>query len=501
MVNDSYKATGRQERLWIIVAALLALLLGAMDALVMTAAMPTIVAELGNLHLYAWVYSAYFLARAISLPIIGKLSDSYGTKGIFLIAISVFLLASLAAGAAQSMMFLIVSRVFQGMGAGGIFALVYIVLSDVSPPAERGRTLSFASSIWGIASIIGPTLGGLIVTYFSWRWIFFMNVPLALLSLWGIGRYLKKKPRRQREVHIDYAGVVSLSVFILCFLTIFIVGGRDCDWLSPEITVLSLLSLVFAVIFYRAEKRAEDPVIDPAFFSRRNFAWGNIATFFSSFAIFSLFAYAPLYIQGALGRTPMQVGGAMLALSLGWSCGSLFLGRYSSDAGGKAAAVWGGLLLVGSSCGVLLFSIETPLAVWLPAFFTVGLGMGFVTLSTLLLVQASLCTSSLGVATSLHQFARTLGGTMGVGICGGVVTTRLIDKLRESAVSIPASVMEKLTDSMENIFKPEFQELLTPAAGAVLHNTVADSVTAVYWIVLLASLACLLSTLLLRAKE
>ena len=168
------------NRSWIIGASLLALFLGALDALVMSAAMPTIITELGGLHLYAWVYSAYFLARAVSLPVFGKLSDLYPTKRLFLISIGLFVVASVAAGASPSMGFLVVARVFQGIGAGGIFALVYVVLSDVSPLGKRAKTLSLASSVWGISSLIGPTLGGFIVTFFSWRWIFLMKKPLNM---------------------------------------------------------------------------------------------------------------------------------------------------------------------------------------------------------------------------------------------------------------------------------------------------------------------------------
>lgn len=490
-----------QGRFWIISAALLALFLGSLDALVMTAAMPTIVTELGRLELYAWVYSAYFLARAVSLPIIGKLSDIYSTKNIFLISVASFLLASIAAGAAPSMIFLIIARVFQGFGAGGIFALVYIVLSDISPPEERGKTLSFASSVWGISSIVGPTLGGFIVTYFSWRWIFFINVPLAVLSLLGIGYYFKSEPRSDKQVSIDYSGIFFLTGFILCFLTIFIVGGREYAWNSPMILALLLFSGLFAVFFYRREKQAIDPVIDLQFFTRRNFALGNFATFLSSFAIFSLFAYAPLYIQGALGKSPMQVGGAMLALSLGWSCGSLFLGRYIATGGGKTAAVTGSLLLLISSFALLFFTIDTSMITCWLVFTISGLGMGFVTLSSLLLVQNSLSNANLGVATSFHQFARTLGGTVGVGICGGVVTTSLLNNLASSAASLPSLVVERLQDSLENIFKAEFQNLLSQESSVILYSAVANSMIPVYWIVLLSSCLCLCCTLFLDKES
>ena len=199
-----------KERNYIIGSALLALFLGALDALIMSAAMPSIVADLGGLHLYAWVYSVYFLTRAVSLPIFGKLADLYHSKYLFLLSISIFLVSSIAAGLSQSMSFLIFCRIFQGIGAGGNFALVYIVLSEVAPPERRARTLSLASSVWGISSVAGPTLGGFIVSYFSWRWIFYINVPIGLLSLIGIWFFLTETREKHPVFEIDFAGILTL---------------------------------------------------------------------------------------------------------------------------------------------------------------------------------------------------------------------------------------------------------------------------------------------------
>jgi EmrB/QacA subfamily drug resistance transporter len=495
-----YDTLTRKERRYIIIAALLALFLGAMDALIISAAMPTIVAELGGMHLYSWVYSAYFLARAISLPVFGKLADLFSTKRIFLFSVSVFLLSSVAAGAAPSMMFLVGARVFQGIGAGGIFALVYIILSDISLPGERGRTLSFASSVWGISSIIGPTLGGFIVTYMSWRWIFFINLPVGCFCLAGIGFFLRDKVR-DKEVHLDIAGIFCLTGFIFSFLMLFIVGGREYAWISIEMMLLLTLSVFFAITFVLVEKRAKDPVLDLRFFAIRDFGLGNSATFFSSFAIFSLFAYAPLFIQGALAKSPMQVGLAMLSLSLGWSCGSLFLGRLIDGAGGRSAAVTGAGMLLLSSVFLLFFNPGTSMITCFFVFMLTGLGMGFVTLSTLLLVQRSVPEANLGVATSFHQFARTLGGTVGVGICGGIMTTGLIKNLAMSETRMPASVTSQLRESMENIFRPEFQALLTPEGKDVLYNAVSQAMGMVFWIVLGASLVCFCCSLMLKGRK
>jgi EmrB/QacA subfamily drug resistance transporter len=489
-----------QNRPFIIIAALLALFLGALDALIVSPAMPSIVTDLGGLHLYSWVYSAYFLARAVSLPVFGKLSDRYSTRSLFLFSITVFLLASLAAGAAPSMFILISARVFQGIGSGGIFALVYIVLSDISPANARGKTLSLASSVWGISSIIGPTLGGVIVTYVSWRWIFFLNVPLALASLATISRCMQQQAPTPKELPLDIGGITCLSCFILCFLTIFITGGRDYAWVSGEILGLGALSVIFAVLFIIIEKRAADPVLDLHFFARPVFALGNCAAFFASFAIFSLFAYVPLFIEGALVKTPMQVGLAMLSLSLGWSAGSLVLGRIVDSTGSKQAAVLGGFILVISSVSMLFFDPQTSLVVCSLVFLLAGLGMGFVILSTLLLVQADLSKANLGVATSFHQFFRTLGGTMGVGICGGVVTTGLLHNLQESAAMIPSAVMDLLHTSMENLFREEFRQMLNEQSEALLSLAVSNAMSNVFWIILGATLLSLVCTVLLHKR-
>ncbi len=490
-----------QNRPFVIIAALIALFLGALDALIVSAAMPSIVTDLGGMTLYSWVYSAYFLARAVSLPVFGKLADRYPTRRLFLFSIAVFLLASLAAGAAPSMFVLIGARVFQGIGSGGIFALVYIVLSDISPPGERGKTLSLASSVWGISSIIGPTLGGAIVTYISWRWIFFINVPLALLSLATIGRCLHDQARLPKKVRLDVAGITCLSGFILSFLTIFIIGGRDYGWLSNEILGLATLSILFGGLFILIEKRAADPVLDLRFFTRPVFALGNGAAFFASFAIFSLFAYVPLFIEGALAKPAMQVGLTMLAMSLGWSAGSLVLGRFIDGTGSRPAAILGGFILVVSSLAMQFFNPQTSLVVCFLVFLLAGLGMGFVTLSTLLLVQADLAKINLGVATSFHQFSRTLGGTIGVGICGGVVTTGLVHNLQQSAVMIPPKILALLHQSMENLFREEFRQMLTVETKDLLALAVSNALSIVFSIIFGATILCFCCTILLRCKE
>jgi EmrB/QacA subfamily drug resistance transporter len=484
------------KRIYIIAAALLALFLGALDALIVSAAMPTIVAELGSMHLYSWVYSVYFLASAVSLPIFGKLADLYKTRTLFIISITIFIIASVFAGLSPNMTFLIVVRVFQGIGAGGNFALVYIALSDVSPPERRGKTLSLASSIWGIASILGPMLGGFIVTYFSWRWIFFINVPLGMISLAGIALYLFEMRPKKEKVYLDWPGVVLLSVFILSLLIVFLLGGRSYEWHSIPIISLAIMSILAAGGFYYIEKRAKEPILSLRFFEIKGFRIGNGAVFLSSFTIFSLFAFVPLYIQGALGKSPMMVGAGILSLSLGWSVGSLVLGQILNIFGHRASALIGATCLV-LGCGIcLFFTTQTSMTTIFLIFLMIGIGMGFVTLTTLIVVQNSIDISDLGVATTSHQFARTMGGTVGIGICGGFVISKIA--LATDAIfysgqveTIPQPLLSAIKTNIENLLLPEIQTLLSDEVQTILREAIVTGVSMVFWIVLAASLLCL----------
>ena len=489
-----------KERNWVIASALLALFLGALDALIMSAAMPTIVAELGGLSLYAWVYSVYFLSRAVALPIFGKLADIYPSKNLFLLSISLFVLASIAAGLAQSMSFLIICRVFQGIGAGGNFALVYTVLSEVAPSGQRAKTLSLASSIWGISSVVGPTLGGFIVSYFSWRWIFFINIPMGLVSLAGIAFFLKETRTKKAAVAIDVMGLALFSSFVLGILIIFTTGGRELPWISGKMALFSLVTVLLGFLFYRAEKRAGEPFIDLGYFRNSSFALGNGATFFSSFTIFAFFAYAPVYIQGGLGLNPMQVGMAMVSLSLGWSFGSLFLGRFTRRGGGKKAAVIGGFILLSGSLLTLRFSTDTTMTECFTVFLVIGIGMGFVSLSTLLIVQNSVAQEDLGVVTSLHQFGRSLGGAVGVGISGGLVTNGLLANLEGAIDLFPQELVKQLGQSIEILLQPEFSSSISAEALVPLRQAVLDGVFSIFWITVLSSSLCLLCCLLLPTQ-
>ena len=495
-----------KNRIFIIVAALLALFLGALDALVMGAAMPSIVAHLGGLHLYSWAFSSYLLSRAVALPLFGKLCDLYSNKKLFNVSICIFLAGSVWAGISQNMTQLILSRVIQGIGAGGSFALTYIVLSDISSPEKRGKMMSIASFVWGVASVLGPTIGGFIVNYFSWRWIFFINIPVGAVSLLGIFLYLIETREKRKAVSIDYLGILTLSSTILALLTAFLLAGRSYDWLSFQIVGLFAITAGTGLAFYHIEKRAKEPILSMDFFKLKGFRVGNGAAFFASFAIFSLSSFSPLFIQGALGKTPAQLGLAMVPLGLGWSFGALFCGQVVNLIGKRTASILGGVFLVVGSAMTLWFSSATSLMLCSIVLAVAGLGMGFVSIATLLLVQNSVDISNLGVATASHQFTRTLGGTMGIGISGSLVTVMFLNAL-EKVLSfdlqqkIDPELFSQIQQNVENIFRPEIQALLSIDVQRALQEAVGYGVMPMFWASLLASIVCLVFSILLPRSD
>ncbi len=424
----------------------------------------------------------------------------YSSKILFLFSIGLFLVASIAAGFSPSMEFLVVTRVFQGLGGGGVFALVYVVLSDVSAPEHRAKTLSFASAVWGVASLVGPTLGGVIVTWFSWRWIFFINIPLGLLSFYGIAVYFKEFRKKTAEKDIDLLGALLLSGFILGLLTLIMSGGRELPVSSMAFILIACTTAISGGCFFIVEMRAENPMLDFRFFQYPSYALGNALVFFASFAIFSLFAYAPILLQGALSQTPLQVGYAMLSLSLGWSVGSLIAGGKMNRIGQKRATLIGSALLVIGTGMTIGFSRNTGMAECFAAFLVVGFGMGFVSLTTLLVVQNSVEPANLGVATSFHQFSRTMGGTIGVGLCGGIVTDKLINELTAAGQNLPESLIRMLKESTANLFQKEFQAMIPDGMEILLQDAVLKGVYLTFIIVFIISVITFGLSLLLKEK-
>ena len=496
----------KKSRILVLIAALLAVFLGALDALIIGAAMPTIVAELGGLELYSWVFSAYMLTRTIALPLFGKLADLYSSKKLFVLAVGAFLLGSVFAGVVDSMPQLVFLRALQGIGAGGNFALAYIVVSEVSAPEDRGRMMGLISFVWGVSSVMGPLLGGFIVTYLTWPWVFYLNVPVGTLAIFFILRYFQESRPKKAEAAVDYLGALTLTICILSLLFAFLLLGESRTWQSPLLIGLSFLSVLAGVIFWYVERRAVEPILPLHFFRIAGFTLPNGAAFFSSFAIFSLLAFLPLFIQGTLGRTAAELGLVMVPLSLGWSAGALVCGLVVNRLGEKLTGVAGAILMCITIALTLTFNPTTGLIYFSIVVCPIGIGMGFVSVATLIKVQNSLHESDLGVATSSQQFARTLGGTIGIGISGAMVShylAKAIKSLMNSPLraEIPPELAAQLSQSLQEFLQPEMEASLSSTALNAIRGSIGKGVEAVFWTALLVSFISIIMCIMMPERK
>jgi EmrB/QacA subfamily drug resistance transporter len=482
----------KKTRVLVLTAALLAVFLGALDALIIGAAMPTIIADLGGLELYSWVFSAYMLTRTIALPLFGKLADLYSSKKLFVFAVGTFLMGSLLAGMVDSMPLLVFLRAVQGIGAGGNFALAYIVVSEVSSPEERGRMMGLISFVWGVSSVLGPILGGFIVTYLTWPWVFYINLPIGGLAVFFILKYFQESRQKKTGAAVDYLGGFALTTSILALLFAFLLLGEAHAWYSPGLIALVVLSVSAGALFWYAEKRALEPILPLHYLRTPGFTLANGAAFFSSFAIFSLLAFLPLFIQGTLGRTAAELGLVMVPLSLGWSAGALLCGLLVNRLGEKVSSVVGAMLMFVSIALTLTFNSHTGLFYFSIVVCPIGVGMGFVSVSTLLKVQNSLQDTDLGIATSSQQFARTLGGTIGIGFSGALVS-HYIDKSISNLLNsplrseIPPDMAAQLSQNLQDFLRPEIVESLSNKAITAIRTSIGEGVQAVFWTALLVS--------------
>ena len=409
----------RSERGPILIALMLTTGLVAIDATILATAVPTIVAELGGFSSFPWLFSVYLLAQAVSVPIYAKLSDIVGRKPIILIGVGLFLLGSILCGLAWSMPALIAFRAVQGLGAGAVQPMAITIAGDIYTLAERAKTQGYLASVWAISSVVGPTLGGIFSEYVSWRWIFFVNVPLCLIAGWMLVRSFHEKIEKRQHT-VDYLGAglltASLSLLILGVLE----GGQAWAWNSvPSIAIFSV-GAVLLVAFVFAEKRAAEPVLPLWVFARPLLLTTSLIAVGTGATLIGLTSYVPTYLEGATGASPLVSGLALAALTIGWPIAATFSGRFYLRIGFRNTALIGmGLVIVGAT--FLAATASTPsLAIVAVSCFVMGLGMGLVATPTLIAAQSSVEWNERGVATGTNMFARSVGSAVGVAIFGAV---------------------------------------------------------------------------------
>jgi EmrB/QacA subfamily drug resistance transporter len=449
----------------IFLALMLVLLLASLDQTIVSTALPTIVGDLGGIAHLSWVVTAYLLAATIAGPLYGKLGDLYGRKLVLQVAIVLFLIGSALCGLSQNMAELIGFRTLQGLGAGGLIVVTFAVIGDVIPPRERGKYQGYFGAVFGVSTVIGPLLGGFFVDNLSWRWIFYVNIPVGLIALSVIAFAFHARVDRQRHA-MDYLGAILLAGTLASVVLFTSLGGTTWAWSSPQIILLIALSIVLLPLFLLVESRAEEPILPLSLFHNHTFAVTSAVGFIVGFSLFGAITYLPLYLQVAKGSSPTRSGLQLTPLMAGVLITSIVSGQVISKRGRYRVFPIAGTAVMAVAM-FLLSRIEADTATWVAALdaAVLGLGLGMVMQVLVLAVQNSVDYSVLGVATSGSTMFRQIGGSIGVALFGTIFASRLHNEL---AQRLPAGV------HVPKVINPAGIRHLPPAT----HRAFADAVAA-----------------------
>ncbi|MBC7725618.1 MAG: MFS transporter [Burkholderiaceae bacterium] len=394
----------------------------AIDATILATAVPSIVADLGGFSLFPWLFSIYLLAQAVSVPVYAKLSDMIGRKPIILIGIGLFLLGSVLCGLAWSMPALIAFRVVQGLGAGAVQPMSITIAGDIYTLAERAKVQGYLASVWGISSVVGPTLGGVFSQFLSWRWIFFVNIPLCLIAALMIWRNFHESVER-RPHRVDYLGAVLLTASLTLLILAVLEGGQAWAWNSPQSIGAFALGAVLLGLFVLAETRAAEPILPLWVFSRRLLLTTTLVSIGVGAILIGLTSYVPTYLSGSLGTTPIVAGLALAALTIGWPIAAAQSGRLYLRIGFRNTAMIGVVFVVLGTVVLAAFTGSPSVATVAVSCFVIGLGLGFVASPSLIAAQSSVEWHERGVVTGTNLFARSMGSAVGVAIFGAVANS------------------------------------------------------------------------------
>ncbi len=414
---DNGAVSLRGNRPTITAGLLLGIALGALEATVVGTAMPTVVAQLGGLDHYSWVFSAYLLTSTASLPIWGRLSDQYGRRRVFLYGIGLFLLGSMLAGASRSMPQLVVFRAIQGLGAGALIPIALTIIGEIYTLQERARMQAVFSGVWGVASIMGPLVGGWLTDTWSWRLVFYINLPFGIASAVTL-MLTYPGGATMGKTSVDWAGAFLLFGSVSALLAaLSSVGGR------PELWILT--AIVLAATFALVERRAADPILPFSLFRYAIVPWALLICFLLGVDMFGAVAFVPLFVQGVMGGSATAAGAVLTPLFLGWVITSVISARLILHVGYRSVTIAGVATMALAFAGFASLDARSPHSYLLIVAFALGGGMGFSMLALLLAMQHAVDRSMLGLATSMNQFSRSVGAALGVSMMGAIVSARL----------------------------------------------------------------------------
>jgi EmrB/QacA subfamily drug resistance transporter len=458
----------------VFIALMLGMFLAALDQTIVSTALPTIVGDLGGLNHLSWVVTSYLLASTVSTPLYGKLGDMVGRKPVFLAAILIFLAGSMLAGLSQSMAELIGFRALQGIGAGGLMVGAQAIIADIVPPRERGRYMGVIGSVFAVASVAGPLLGGFLVDNLSWRWVFYVNMPVGALAVVIVSTRLHLHTPHRRH-RIDYLGTALLSGGVAALILLTTWGGSQYAWGSSTILGLGIAGIVLLAVLVWWEGRVVEPILPLHLFRSSVFSVANAMGFTIGMAMFGAIIFVPLFLQIVYGATPTSSGLRMLPLMAGLLVASILSGRAISRIGRyKAFPIAGTAVLI---VGMFLLSLlRVSTASWLASVYmvVVGVGIGLVMQVLVLVVQNDVQPREIGVATSTATFFRSVGGAFGVAIFGTIFATRLSDRL----AVLPRSVTARLGSGVH--LDPAQARHLPPTVRADFLQAFAHSLHGVF---------------------
>jgi EmrB/QacA subfamily drug resistance transporter len=441
-----------REQLLVTIAVMAGLAVAALDSSVIATAMPTIIGQLGGVERYGWVFSGYLLAATTTVPTFAKLADMYGRKPIFLIGISLFVGGSVLCGLSQSILQLIVFRTLQGLGAGAVQPMALTIVGDVFEPIKRARVQGLFSSVWGVSAVVGPALGGLLTETVGWRWVFYVNVPVGAVATVLLLRHFHERIERRRH-RLDWAGTLSLSAGIALLLIAVTEIGTSAGWSSPAFLGSFAVAAVLLVVFVRVERRAAEPVIDLGLIRRPLIGASLALQVLAGVLLFGVQSYVPPMVQGIQGGTAVAAGAAVATMSIGWPLASIVTGRWLVRSTSRPPMLLGTACLLAGSLLLTQIGRVDQLAYTMFASAVIGSGLGFMNTAIIVTLQSSVPWQQRGVVTGLVQFSRTIGGAVGVGLLGGILsavvgprTSEILDPLRRA--DVPPREFEALAASL-----------------------------------------------------